>query len=82
MADYRTLSHQQLEQLRRELVDRYEQFQQQGLKLDMSRGKPAADQFDLVSGLLDAVNSQSSLLAADGVDCRNYGDFRVQGHFL
>ncbi len=75
MADYRTLSHQQLEELRRELVDRYEQFQQQGLKLDMSRGKPAADQFDLVSGLLDAVNSQSSLLAADGVDCRNYGDF-------
>lgn len=37
--------------------------------------KPAADQFDLVSGLLDTVTSQSSTRAEDGADCRNYGDF-------
>lgn len=75
MQTYQELSHSELESLHRELLTRYEAFQQKGLKLDMSRGKPAADQLDISNGILDAVNSATSMKASDGMDCRNYGDF-------
>ncbi|MRW94401.1 aminotransferase class I/II-fold pyridoxal phosphate-dependent enzyme [Duganella sp. FT80W] len=48
----------------------YQAFQQLGLKLDMSRGKPAPEQLDLSNALTGAL---TSYLAADGTDCRNYG---------
>jgi len=38
MARYSELSRQELETLRTELTERYEQFKRRGLKLDMSRG--------------------------------------------
>jgi len=48
----------------------YDAFKQRGLKLDMSRGKPAPEQLDLSNALLDAL---PGYVAADGTDCRNYG---------
>ena len=48
----------------------YDAFKQRGLKLDMSRGKPAPEQLDLSNALLDALPGSA---AADGTDCRNYG---------
>lgn len=48
----------------------YDAFKQRGLKLDMSRGKPAPEQLDLSNALRDAL---PGYLAADGTDCRNYG---------
>ena len=48
----------------------YDAFKQRGLKLDMSRGKPAPEQLDLNNALLDALPGYT---AADGTDCRNYG---------
>ncbi|WP_101911113.1 aminotransferase class I/II-fold pyridoxal phosphate-dependent enzyme [Marasmitruncus massiliensis] len=75
MSQYSELSHVELEHLHRELMRRYEDWKGRGLSLDMSRGKPAGDQFDLISGMLDTLDSKSSLKSADGSDCRNYGDF-------
>lgn len=72
---YQELNVSELEATYRELLDRYEKFRCRGVRLDMSRGKPASDQLDLVGGLLDVVNSQSKPFAQDGMDCRNYGDF-------
>ena len=48
----------------------YAAFKQQGLALDMSRGKPAPEQLDLCNALLDGL---PGFAAADGTDCRNYG---------
>ena len=48
----------------------YDAFKQRGLKLDMSRGKPAPEQLDLSNALLDAL---PGFAAADGLDARNYG---------
>src|SRR6187549_3357448 len=48
----------------------YDAFKQRGLKLDMSRGKPAPEQLDLSNALLDALPGYK---AADGTDARNYG---------
>lgn len=75
MKNYNELSQAELQTLKIELTGRYEEFKGRGLKLDMSRGKPAADQFDLVGGILDTVNSTSDCRSEDGSDCRNYGDF-------
>jgi len=44
------------------------------MALDLSRGKPAADQLDLSNGLEDAI--AGDFLAADGTDVRNYGGLR------
>ena len=47
----------------------YRDFQGQGLHLDLSRGKPCADQLDLSLPMLDL----SVWRDKDGTDCRNYG---------
>ncbi|HOK42606.1 MAG TPA: aminotransferase class I/II-fold pyridoxal phosphate-dependent enzyme [Thermoclostridium caenicola] len=59
-----------LSERRQELLTKYEAFKNQGLKLDMSRGKPGSDQLDLSMGLFDNVKD---LISEDGLDCRNYG---------
>ena len=51
----------------------YKKFQQRGLKLDMSRGKPSQEQLDLSMGMMDVLTSGVDLTCDDGTDCRNYG---------
>jgi len=50
----------------------YAAVKQQGLKLDMTRGKPSNEQLDLANPLMTAL-SVSDYKAADGTDTRNYG---------
>ena len=56
-----------------ELKQAYEDKKAQNLKLDMSRGKPGADQLDLSMELLDSVNAATGYKTPGGVDVRNYG---------
>jgi DNA-binding transcriptional MocR family regulator len=51
---------------------RYAAIKQQGLKLDMTRGKPSSEQLDLANGLT-TVLSETDYTTADGSDARNYG---------
>ena len=74
MRAYQELSKEELLALRETLTAEYEEAKGRGLKLDMSRGKPAVAQLDMANDFLDALNSQSLLKAEDGVDVRNYGD--------
>jgi DNA-binding transcriptional MocR family regulator len=50
----------------------YDDFKQLGMRLDMSRGKPAPEQLDLSRALLDEAGT-TGFLSRDGIDCRNYG---------
>lgn len=75
MKQYKEMTREQLSQLSAELADQFAQAKAQGLQLDMSRGKPDAQQLALSMPLLDIVNSKSSLLAEDGTNCGNYGGF-------
>lgn len=50
----------------------YATLQEAGLKLDMTRGKPSAEQLDLAEGML-ALPGNRDHLAEDGQDVRNYG---------
>ncbi|QDQ28088.1 aminotransferase class I/II-fold pyridoxal phosphate-dependent enzyme [Chitinimonas arctica] len=53
-----------------EVAAQYQAFKELGLKLDMSRGKPAPEQLDLSAGLLAELGD---FKAQDGTDTRNYG---------
>ena len=74
MKAFQELSKEELLALKEQLSADYEDAKKRGLKLDMSRGKPAVAQLDMGNGFLDALNSQSLLKAEDGADVRNYGD--------
>ena len=68
------LSQRTTEQLRaraRELTARLDQLKAAGLALDLTRGKPAADQLDL-SNALDGI-LRGDYRLKDGTDARNYG---------
>ena len=55
-----------------EIKQQYEAFKARGLKLNLTRGKPAAAQLDLSSELL-SLPGASDFTAEDGSDGRNYG---------
>ncbi|MGI5895303.1 MAG: aminotransferase class I/II-fold pyridoxal phosphate-dependent enzyme [Candidatus Merdivicinus sp.] len=73
MAEYSTLSAAELADLKNELQNAYRQIQSLGLKLDMSRGKPSAEQLNLSMGMLDVLTSADILETESGTDVRNYG---------
>ena len=50
----------------------YDAFRARGLKLDMTRGKPAPEQLDLANALLTLPDNRDYFTAA-GEDARNYG---------
>jgi len=66
-----------LDELRRE----YENLQARGLTLDLTRGKPSADQLDLSEPLLELPGAGKHL-ASDGTDTRNYGGLRGLAELL
>lgn len=42
-------------------------------QLDMSRGKPSADQLALTKGLNEVLCGTDNFMSSSGIDCRNYG---------
>jgi len=72
MAPLTELSIDDLKALQAQLQTRYDEFSARGLKLDMTRGKPAPEQLDLANGLL-SLPGAGDFTTASGVDCRNYG---------
>ncbi len=67
-----TLSTADLESFEQQVRQRYEAFRTRGLKLDLTRGKPASAQLNLSDALL-TLPGRDDYRAADGTDCRNYG---------
>ncbi|MCI8276054.1 MAG: aminotransferase class I/II-fold pyridoxal phosphate-dependent enzyme [Lachnospiraceae bacterium] len=64
------MTREELLTFKEEVQKQYEEFKAQGLKLDMSRGKPAAAQLDLTNGLFSALDDYHT---ESGLDARNYG---------
>ena len=73
MKPYSELTKEELLALKAELDAAFEDVKGKGMKLDMSRGKPATVQLDMAEGLLSAVSSNEEVYTENGTDCRNYG---------
>lgn len=68
MNDYTKMTKDELLAEQKELLARFEGYKAMGLKLDMSRGKPAKEQLDLSMDMLGLED-----YSENGVDLRNYG---------
>ena len=73
MKSYQEMTREELLQEKAQLEAEYAKIKDLGLSLDMSRGKPSAEQLDLSMGLLDAVDSKTDVRSENGTDLRNYG---------
>ncbi|MCH5185978.1 MAG: aminotransferase [Oscillospiraceae bacterium] len=73
MKSYLKKSKDELLVLKAELEKQFEEIKKEKLNLDMSRGKPSAEQLDLSMGMMDVLNSSVDLKCELGTDCRNYG---------
>ena len=72
----RAYSNMNREELEREYLfetAHFEKCKSQHLALNMARGKPSAQQLDLVSGMLQSLAKAEDCIV-DGVDTRNYGE--------
>lgn len=70
--DIKNLSREQLSERLAVLTEEYNSYKAMGLKLDMSRGKPGADQLELTNEMLSPVYL-GDYKASNGFDVRNYG---------
>ena len=73
MKKYAELSKQELQAEYDNLLKIYDEYKAQGLKLDLSRGKPNSDQLDISLPLLSEARPREKCFSVNGVDCRNYG---------
>lgn len=73
MKSYQEMTKEELLKERESLLAAYDDYAAKGLKLDMSRGKPSSAQLDLSMGILDVLDSSSTLESENGMDIRNYG---------
>ena len=71
--NYASMNKAEQKALLSELRVAYEAAKAKQLSLDLSRGKPGADQLDLMQGMLTALSTSEDCYAENGFDCRNYG---------
>ncbi|MBO5907683.1 MAG: aminotransferase class I/II-fold pyridoxal phosphate-dependent enzyme [Clostridia bacterium] len=73
MKNYNLLTKQELQNEYSLVKSEYEKYKAQGLKLDLSRGKPNSDQLDISLPLLAESRPREKCFSVSGFDCRNYG---------
>ncbi len=72
MLSYQDWSQAMLKAEADRLEDQVSAWKRRGLKLNMTRGKPCAEQLDLSNGLLTCLD-ENDYRSEDKTDCRNYG---------
>ena len=73
MTPYSCMTRDDLEKEYRNVLNHYDQLKAQGLNLNMARGKPAKMQLDLVSDILNVLQTPEDCFDGD-IDSRNYGE--------
>ena len=73
MQKYQEMTKEELLVEKAALEKQFEEIKALNLKLDMSRGKPSAEQLDLSMDMLDVLDAKSVLKSENGMDLRNYG---------
>lgn len=73
MKTYQQMTLDEREELYGSLLSEYNEYKEKRLSLDLSRGKPNAEQLDFIIPLLSAFETREGCMSESGVDCRNYG---------
>lgn len=63
----------ELERVRDVAAAKLAEYTAAGLKLDLTRGKPGAEQLDITEGMLGVISGGNDCFSEGGLDCRNYG---------
>ncbi len=74
MKPYKNMSVEELNVLKAELTKQYEDVKGKGIKLNMARGLPSAEQLDMEADFFDTLHPESDFYSEAGIDCRNYGE--------
>ena len=74
MKKYSELSKEELLSLQKDLNEQYKDACGKGLKLNMARGLPSAEQLDMEADFFDTLHPESKFISEAGIDCRNYGE--------
>lgn len=74
MKPYKNMSEEELNALKAELTKQYEDVKGKGLKLNMARGLPSAEQLDMEADFFDTLHPESDFYSEASIDCRNYGE--------
>ncbi len=69
---YLSMSKEELKNEYNSVKAEYEELKSKGLSIDMSRGKPGADQLDICDDMLKALDD-GDFKCESGIDVRNYG---------
>lgn len=71
--NYSQMNKSELEAVRDTAAAKLAEYAAMGLKLDLTRGKPNAEQLDLSVGMLGVISGGEDCFSDGGLDCRNYG---------
>lgn len=71
--NYLEMNSEQLSKEFEAVRTEYERLRNLHLSLDMSRGKPGANNMDLSEEMFDLVGNDTGFKNISGIDCRNYG---------
>ncbi|MCR5302241.1 MAG: aminotransferase [Lachnospiraceae bacterium] len=74
MKPYSELTRSELIELEQRLFLQYEDMKARGLKLNMARGLPSAEQLDMEADFFGMLYPDSTFISEEGKDCRNYGE--------
>ncbi len=74
MKTYSEMSKEELSQLYSQLSQEYEDTKAKGLKLNMARGLPSAEQLDMEADFFNMLYPDANFSSDAGIDCRNYGE--------
>ena len=73
MRDYKSMTKEELLELKVELEAKYEAYKILQINLDLSRGKPGNAQLDMMTDMLSCISTSADCRSGNGVDYRNYG---------
>jgi len=74
MKKYQEYSREELMTLKKDINEQYDEAKAKGLKLNMARGLPSAEQLDMEADFFNTLHPDSTFISEAGIDCRNYGE--------
>lgn len=72
--EYSQMSKDELKAEYESVKTKYEEAKAKGLKLNMARGLPSAEQLDMEADFFNTLNPTVDFHSELGIDCRNYGE--------